>query len=279
MTLTPGRFGRLRLRGARARGDSVRLRRRGDGVRPLAHGRVQGGAARLGWNASVTDGGILQEFGQGFRDMSPAMDTLEAELLNQRIRHGGNPILKWCAANAIAVKDPAGNRKLDKAKSTGRIDGIVALTMAMGASRGRAGRPVVLGSRRMKWLHELARLVPWRAEDVHARAVQGAVRQPHLVVRKERHLGHGGQCRDRLCLRASHWRRHRAGAAEAVPGSAGWSVAGSGEDHPLYRVLHRRPNEFQTSFEYRQTLGLYLVLTGNAISFIERAPGSGRISG
>jgi phage terminase large subunit-like protein len=74
----------------------------------------------------------LQEFGQGFKDMSPALDTLEAELLQARIRHGGNPVLKWCAANAIAVKDPAGNRKLDKSKSTGRIDGIVALAMAIG---------------------------------------------------------------------------------------------------------------------------------------------------
>ncbi len=86
----------------------------------------------------------LQEFGQGFKDMSPALDTLEAELMNERVRHGGNPILKWCAANAIAVKDPAGNRKLDKAKSTGRIDGLVAMAMAMGvatASEGPAAPP------------------------------------------------------------------------------------------------------------------------------------------
>jgi phage terminase large subunit-like protein len=76
----------------------------------------------------------LQEFGQGFKDMSPALDTLEAELLNERIRHGNNPVLKWCASNAMAVKDPAGNRKLDKIKSTGRIDGIVALAMALGVA-------------------------------------------------------------------------------------------------------------------------------------------------
>jgi len=41
-----------------------------------------------------------------------------------------NPVLTMCAANAIVVKDQAGNRKLDKVKSTGRIDGMVALAMA-----------------------------------------------------------------------------------------------------------------------------------------------------
>lgn len=51
------------------------------------------------------------------------------------------------------------------------------------------------------------------------------------------------------------------------------------KQHPLYSILHRRPNDWQTSYEYRQTLGLYLTLTNNAYSFIERAPGSGRILG
>lgn len=76
----------------------------------------------------------LKEFGQGFRDMSPALDALEGELLNRKVRHGNHPILTWCAANAIAVRDPAGNRKLDKAKSTGRIDGMVAQAMAHGVA-------------------------------------------------------------------------------------------------------------------------------------------------
>jgi phage terminase large subunit-like protein len=69
--------------------------------------------------------------GQGFRDMSPALDALEAALLNKRIRHGNHPVLTMCAANAVETKDPAGNRKLDKSKATGRIDGMVALAMAM----------------------------------------------------------------------------------------------------------------------------------------------------
>lgn len=74
----------------------------------------------------------LFEFGQGFKDMSPAIDTMESELLNGRVAHGGHPVLTMCAANAVVTKDPAGNRKLDKHKATGRIDGIVALAMAMG---------------------------------------------------------------------------------------------------------------------------------------------------
>lgn len=76
----------------------------------------------------------LQEFGQGFRDMAPAIDTLERLVAEGRLRHGGNPIMTMCAANAVIERDAAGNRKLAKHKSTGRIDGMVALAMALAAS-------------------------------------------------------------------------------------------------------------------------------------------------
>jgi len=76
----------------------------------------------------------LVPFGQGYKDMAPAVDTLESVLLNKQMRHGNNPVLSWCAANAVATRDPAGNRKIDKSKATGRIDGIVALTMALGVA-------------------------------------------------------------------------------------------------------------------------------------------------
>lgn len=76
----------------------------------------------------------LIEWGQGYKDMAPALDALEAELLNQRIAHGMHPVLTMCAANAVVTKDPTGARKLDKAKATGRIDGMQALAMAMGAA-------------------------------------------------------------------------------------------------------------------------------------------------
>ena len=68
--------------------------------------------------------------------MSPAIDSVEAEILNGRFAHGSNPVLNMCAANAIVTRDPAGNRKLDKSKATGRIDGMVALAMAMFAMNG-----------------------------------------------------------------------------------------------------------------------------------------------
>ena len=76
----------------------------------------------------------LVEWGQGFASMAGALDALECELLNGRIAHGGNPVLTMCAANAVIVKDPAGNRKLDKSRATGRIDGMQALAQAMGAA-------------------------------------------------------------------------------------------------------------------------------------------------
>jgi phage terminase large subunit-like protein len=70
-------------------------------------------------------------FGQGFQSMSPALLALESVLLKGQMAHGDNPVLTMCAANATVQMDPAGNRKLNKAKAHGRIDGIVALAMAI----------------------------------------------------------------------------------------------------------------------------------------------------
>lgn len=74
------------------------------------------------------------ECGQGFAGMGPAVRELEAQLLNERLRHGMHPVLSMCAANAVAESDPAGNRKLSKVRSRGRIDGMVALAMAIGTA-------------------------------------------------------------------------------------------------------------------------------------------------
>ena len=73
----------------------------------------------------------LVPFGQGFKDMAPAVDTLERAVAEKRLRHGRNPVLNMCASNAVIERDAAGNRKLTKAKSSGRIDVLVALTMAL----------------------------------------------------------------------------------------------------------------------------------------------------
>jgi phage terminase large subunit-like protein len=72
------------------------------------------------------------EFGQGFVSMSPAIRELEARLLANKLKHGMHPVLTMCAANATVMSDPAGNRKFIKSKATGRIDGMVALAMAVG---------------------------------------------------------------------------------------------------------------------------------------------------
>jgi phage terminase large subunit-like protein len=76
----------------------------------------------------------FKEFGQGTQSMSPALRELEADILNTRIAHGGHPVLSMCAANAVVDGKDSANRKLSKSRSAGRIDGMVALTMAKGAA-------------------------------------------------------------------------------------------------------------------------------------------------
>jgi len=74
----------------------------------------------------------MVSFGQGFKDMAPAVDKVERLVAERKLRHGGNPILNMCASGAVIEQDPAGNRKLTKKKSLSRIDGLVALAMALG---------------------------------------------------------------------------------------------------------------------------------------------------
>ncbi len=78
------------------------------------------------------------DFGQGYASMSPALRELEALLLASKLRHGNHPVLEMCAKNATVVQDGAENRKFVKAKDTGRIDGMVALAMAIGVMPNRA---------------------------------------------------------------------------------------------------------------------------------------------
>jgi phage terminase large subunit-like protein len=73
---------------------------------------------------------LFVEFGQGYQSMSPALRAMEQMILDKRMAHGNHPVLSMCAAQAVVVSDPAGNRKLNKAKSHGRIDGMIALAMA-----------------------------------------------------------------------------------------------------------------------------------------------------
>lgn len=70
-------------------------------------------------------------FGQGFKDMSPRTKELMKLVLEQRISHGGHPVLRWMMDNIFIRTDPAGNIKPDKEKSTEKIDGAVATIMAL----------------------------------------------------------------------------------------------------------------------------------------------------
>ena len=70
-------------------------------------------------------------FGQGFKDMSPPTKEFYKLLMEGRIIHGGHPVMRWMAGNVVVDTDPAGNIKPTKAKSSEKIDGIVASIMAL----------------------------------------------------------------------------------------------------------------------------------------------------
>jgi phage terminase large subunit-like protein len=93
------------------------------------------------------DGLRVVPWGQGFKDMGPAIDALELAITERSLVHSNNPLLNWNIGNAIATTDPAGNRKLDKGKARFRIDGAVALAMLLGLrGRDRVEEPIDIGS-------------------------------------------------------------------------------------------------------------------------------------
>ncbi len=88
------------------------------------------GAARV-VQTLQNKGLTMVQFGQGFASMSPPMKDFERMVANGDLAHGGNPVTTWMADNVVVRMDPAGNLKPDKEKSREKIDGIVALVMAM----------------------------------------------------------------------------------------------------------------------------------------------------
>jgi phage terminase large subunit-like protein len=86
-------------------------------------------------NAGFNESEIEQkwvEFGQGTQSMSPALRDLEEVIKEKELRHGDHPVLGMCATCAVVEGKDDANRKLSKIRSTGRIDGMVALAMAFG---------------------------------------------------------------------------------------------------------------------------------------------------
>jgi phage terminase large subunit-like protein len=90
------------------------------------------------WNAAMLmaqlqgDGFEITQFRQGYQSLNSPTKQLEVLVLGGKLRHGGHPILRWCASNVVIEMDPAGNYKPSKAKSTERIDCIVATIMGIG---------------------------------------------------------------------------------------------------------------------------------------------------
>lgn len=93
------------------------------------------------WNSSdlrkrLEDSGledILLPFRQGFASMSAPVKEIETQVLKGALNHGGNPVLNWMMSNVAIAKDASDNVKIDKAKSSEKVDGMVALAMAFGA--------------------------------------------------------------------------------------------------------------------------------------------------
>jgi len=109
------------------------------------------------WNAvqlvtSLMDDGVpLGEFRQGFASMSAPTKQVEALVLGGKLAHGGNPVLRWMASNVMLKTDPAGNVKVDKSKSTEKVDGIIALVMAVGEAMTGDGTSNIGGLIMLEW--------------------------------------------------------------------------------------------------------------------------------
>lgn len=90
------------------------------------------------WNATHLvnqlhdDGRTMVKMGQNFGNLSAPSKRLEELVLSARLRHGGHPVLRWCAGNVMLLKDSNGNYRPDKGKSAEKIDAVVALIMAIG---------------------------------------------------------------------------------------------------------------------------------------------------
>ena len=97
-------------------------------IREIAFDRW--GAVQMSQNLEGL-GFTLVQFGQGYRDMSPPTKELMKLTLEQKIAHNGHPVLRWNMDNIFIKRDPAGNIKPDKEKSTEKIDGAVAMIMAL----------------------------------------------------------------------------------------------------------------------------------------------------
>ena len=81
---------------------------------------------------SQQDGIPMSQFGQGYKSMSSPTKELEKLVLKKEINHLNNPVLRWQCENIQLQTDPAGNIKINKQKSSEKVDGMISLVMAIG---------------------------------------------------------------------------------------------------------------------------------------------------
>ncbi|WP_158615452.1 terminase large subunit [Acidipila sp. EB88] len=104
------------------------------------------------WNATqittqlAGDNFEMCKFGQGFASMGAPTKRLLEIVVSGQLAHGGNPILRWMAGNAVAKTDPSANMKLDKSKSAEKIDGLVAAIMALDRAEVHQPKPTITPS-------------------------------------------------------------------------------------------------------------------------------------
>lgn len=84
----------------------------------------------------------LTPFGQGYKDLGPAVDLFETLVLRGELTHTGNPVLTWALSNVALEQDPAGARKLSKDRSRERIDPVAAAVMAVAVAAKDKPAPV-----------------------------------------------------------------------------------------------------------------------------------------
>ena len=89
----------------------------------------------------LAEGVPMEAFRQGFLSMSAPTKEVERLVLEGKINHNADPVLAWMNGNVLLARDPAGNIKIDKAKARNKVDGMVALVMAIGQYMGQNSEP------------------------------------------------------------------------------------------------------------------------------------------
>lgn len=136
LTLTPGKTADLEFVGYAIRQAQIDYDLRAIGFDNWGMNNLRRELDKIGCDVP------LEPIRQNNSEMSPCLDLVDRAVAESRLRHGMNPILKMCAANAVAVPNHSGHRRLEKNRSAGKIDGIVALAMAMRAAEISEKKPV-----------------------------------------------------------------------------------------------------------------------------------------